>query len=82
MTDTTCSSCLYGVFSGAGAPQGLCKRYPPEVVALPGMQIGSAAFPVVAGGDWCGEHLAASATKETDDPAYDNTLVARSDASH
>ena len=78
MPQDTCSSCLYGVFSGAGAPQGLCKRYPPEVVALPGMQIGSAAFPVVAAGDWCGEHLAAGA------PATDaeNDAGTKSHASH
>lgn len=54
MTET-CASCLF-FFTTTGSPNGLCKRYPPTVAALPGHAIGIAAFPIVVATEWCGEY--------------------------
>ena len=76
MTET-CTSCLF-FFTTTGSPQGLCKRYPPMVAALPGHAIGSAAFPIVVATEWCGEHFPREQQSETikgfleDPPHADN----------
>lgn len=50
----TCATCLYYVVESG---DGLCKRYPPVVLAYEDpLQIPKhSAFPVVKAEDWCGE---------------------------
>ena len=55
----TCQNCLYWIKQappqGAPTSAGLCKRFPPTALLLPGQPIGLPVFPITAAGEWCGE---------------------------
>lgn len=64
----TCASCVHFLPPAASAYDiGVCKRYPPTVVA------GGQAVPQISARDWCGEH------RPSDTPALD---LAASGAAH
>ena len=54
----SCSACLY--FSTADDKGGICKRYPPQVMIVPGDLVGqfrpANLFPAVSKDAWCGEY--------------------------
>lgn len=59
----SCATCPH--FQEANEKGGLCRRYPPQLVALPGQFVGQVAptplFPAVNKDAWCGEHPMAGA---------------------
>lgn len=61
MSDPVCSACHY--FTSADEKGGICRRYPPQVLIVPGQLVGqfqpANLFPAVSKNHWCGEYAAA-----------------------
>ncbi len=61
-TGFSCASCQH--FLEANETGGLCRRYPPQLVVLPGKLMGQVAptplFPAVNKDAYCGEHQMAA----------------------
>lgn len=59
MAEHTCATCAYGCNWDSTKPhgndKGECRRYPPERYS---MQQPAAAWPIIRGNHWCGEHSA------------------------
>lgn len=59
-----CARCHY--FSTADDKGGICRRYPPQVMIVPGNLIGqfqpANLFPAVSKDAWCGEYIPAHGT--------------------
>lgn len=54
----SCATCRY--YTASDDKGGICRRYPPQVMIVPGQIVGQLQpanlFPAVRGAEWCGEH--------------------------
>lgn len=57
----SCASCHF--FTDAEEKGGICRRYPPQVMIVPGQLVGQVQpanlFPAVSKTHWCGEYASA-----------------------
>ena len=62
-----CGTCIYFDASAGQVARGICRRFPPQIVAEFNF-LGY--WPIVGAGDWCGEHVTIDGESVEKEPVW------------